>query len=170
MKEKIIAFLHNLIIYDYILFGAAFVLFILFIILAILLRKRLGLAIFLVLFSFATLLLTPSIGYIEMHKYLFKNKVELLSQKRQHFVAAIVVQGKITNKSKFNFKTCKITANVYRMTANKWKNYIYKLKPLKKMSIIKADISKGTSKEFKMIIEPFNYSKDYNITLGASCK
>jgi len=46
MKAKISAFVHNLLIYDYILFGAVFALFILFIILAVLVRKRLGFALF----------------------------------------------------------------------------------------------------------------------------
>ena len=46
MKEKITAFINGLIIYDYILFGAVFTLFILFIVLAIVLRNRVGLSIF----------------------------------------------------------------------------------------------------------------------------
>ena len=52
MKAKITAFIDGLIIYDYILFGSVFALFILFIILAIVLRKKVALAVFLTLFSF----------------------------------------------------------------------------------------------------------------------
>jgi hypothetical protein len=170
MKEKITAFVHNLLVYDYILFSSAFALFILFIILAILLRDKIGLAIFLVLFGFATLLLAPTLGYIEMHKYLFKNSTELVSQKKLNFVEAIVVKGRIKNESKFNFKQCKITASVYKVGKNKLKNYVYRLKPLKKMSIIEHDIPKGTTKEFKMFVEPFRYSRDYNLSLKASCR
>ena len=105
-----------------------------------------------------------------MHKYLFKNSVTLLSQKRLHFVPAVIVKGNITNESKLDFKTCKISAKIYKLTSNKYKNYIYKLKPLKKMSILVADIPKGRTQEFKIIIEPFSYKKEYSISLGASCK
>ena len=170
MKEKILTFVHNLLIYDYILFGAAFTLFILFIILAILLRKRLALAIFFVLFGFATLLLGPTLGYIELHKYLFQNSIKLISQKKLTFVDAIVVHGTLSNESKFDFKECRVSATVYKATSNKLKNYIYKLKPLKRSTLVLHNIPKGTTQEFKMFVEPFRYSKEYNLTLGADCR
>jgi hypothetical protein len=170
MKAKITAFINGLITYDYILFGSVFVLFILFIVLAILLRKRVILALFFVLFAFAIFMLGPTLGYIKMHEYLFKNSVELISQKRLTFSEAVVVKGKITNESKFDFKSCKITASAYKVTSNKYKNYIYKLKPFKNMSIVEYDIPKGQTKDFKIIVEPFRYKKDYNISLGAKCK
>jgi len=170
MKEKITAFINHLLVYDYILFGSAFALFLLFIILAILLRNRLGVALFFVLFGFSTLLLAPSFGYIQMHKYLFKNTTELISYKQLSFVPAVVVKGKLTNDSKFNFKECKVTATVYKYTSNKLKNYVYKLKPFKKSSMLVRNIERNSTQEFKFIVEPFSYSKDYNITLGASCR
>ena len=170
MKEKITAFIHNLLIYDYILFGSIFALFILLILLAILLRNRLKTAVFFILLAFAVLFLGPTVGYLELHKYLFKNSTELISQKRLHFVKAIVVKGKITNESKLDFKECKITATVFKSSTNRLKNYIYRFKPLKKMSIIEYDIPKGSTKMFKMIVEPFAYPRDYNLTLQASCR
>ncbi len=170
LKLQLKEFIEGLILYDYILFGAVLVLFVLLIVLAILLRRRLGLAIFLVLLAFATFFLGPTLGYIEMHKFLFKNQTELISQKKLHFTQAVIVKGKLTNLSKLDFKLCKITAELYRVTPNKYKNYIYKLKPFQKMSIIEEDIKKGQSRNFKIIVEPFTYKKDYNISLEASCK
>ena len=170
MKEKLLAFVHDLTPYDYILFGVSFFLFILFIILALLLRKRLKTALFLVLFGFAILLLAPTLGSMQMHKYLFKNSVELISQKKLHFVEAVVVKGAITNESKLDFVTCKITANVYKVTKNKYKNYLLQFKPFQKVSILEHNISKGQTKEFKIIIEPFRYKKDYNISLEGDCR
>jgi len=170
MKAKISAFIHNLLIYDYILFGAVFVLFILFVILAILLRKKVGLALFLLLLGFVLLIAGPTIGYFQMHKYLFKNSTELISEKKLNFVKAIVVHGRLKNESKFYFKECKVTANVYKVTSNKWKNYIFRLKPFQHSSLIIHDIPKGSTKEFKLFVEPFRYSKEYNLTLGASCR
>jgi len=170
MKEKLTAFINNLIIYDYILFGSVFLIFILFIILAIVVHRRIGLAIFLVIFAFAILFLGPTIGYLQMHKFLYKNSLTLLSQKKLHFTQAVVIKGSITNKSKFNFERCVITASAYKVTNNRYKNMLMPYKPFQKASIVQEDIPKGITKEFKMFLEPFTYSKEYNISLKASCK
>jgi len=170
IKEKITAFINELVMYDYILFGAVFLLFLLFIILAIILRKKVGLSIFLLLLSFIILTFGPTLGYIKMHEYLYKNSTQIISQKRLSFTPAIVINGTVTNESKFNFASCKITASVYKSSKNIIKKYIYPLKPLKKMSILKENILKGETQEFKIIVEPFTYSKDYNISIKASCR
>ena len=170
MKFKIQAFLDTLIMYDYILFGASFVLFILFIILGILLRKKIGLAIFLILLAFSILILVPTLGRIEMHKFLFKNTTTLSSQKRLEFTEAIVVKGTLLNESKFHFQECTITAYVHKVSTNALKNYLFQFKTIKKMSILELDIEKGQARDFKIIVEPFSYTRDYNITLGATCK
>ncbi len=170
MKAKITAFIDSLILYDYILFGSVFVLFILFIILAIILRKKVFLAVFLFLFSFLLLILGPTLGYIKMHEYLFKNSTTLLSQKKLEFVEAIVVKGSLSNESKFDFSSCVITAKVHKSSKNNLKKYLYQFKSIKKMSILQEDIARGETINFKLIVEPFTYSKDYNISLGAKCK
>lgn len=169
-KEKVTTFVNELIIYDYILFGTVFFLFILFIILAIILRKKTALALILILLSFTILILGPTFGYITMHKTLYKNSTKLVSQKRLSFTPAVVVNGTITNESQFDFKSCKITASAYRVSKNIIKKHIYPLKPFKKMSILQEDILKGETEEFKIIVEPFTYKRDYNISLKASCK
>ena len=162
LEEKISAFTNNLISYDYILFGSVFFLFVLFIILAIVLRRKTVLAIILIFLS--------TFGYIKMHQILFKNSTKLISQKKLSFTPAVVVNGTITNESKLNFKSCKITASAYKFSKNAIKKHIYPLKPFKKMSIIKENILKGETQEFKIIVEPFRYKKDYNISIKASCR
>lgn len=170
MKAKITAFIDTLIMYDYILFGSAFVLFILFIILGIVLRKKVFLAVFLIILAFMILLLAPTVGYLKMHQFLFKNITTLTSQKKLEFTQAIVVKGSIKNESKFNFTSCKIIVKVHKVSKNKLKNYLYQFKTIKKASIIEEDIQKGQVKDFKLFIEPFTYSKEYNLTIGAKCK
>jgi hypothetical protein len=170
MKHKIQAFIDGLILYDYILFGASFVLFLLFIILAIVLRKHLKSALFCVLLSFAILLLGPTVGYIEMHKFLYKNSVKLTEYKKLEFVEALLVKGELKNESKFHFKECKITALVSKKSNNKYKDMLLKLKPFKKMSIVERDIVQGQTRAFKIIVEPFHYKKEFNLSVEASCK
>ncbi len=170
MKAKITTFIDGLIIYDYILFGSVFALFILFIVLGIVLRRKIALAIFLIFLAFIILFSGPTIGYIKMHEYLFKNSVELMSQKKLNFTEAVVVKGKLTNESKKIFKSCKITASAHKVSKKKLKTFIYSFKSFKKMSIIEGDIAVGQVREFKIIVEPFTYSKDYNISLEAKCR
>jgi hypothetical protein len=170
MNSKFTTFIDGLISYDYILFGSVFVLFILFIIFTILLRRRVFLALLFFLLSFSILILGPTLGYIKMHEYLFKNTLTLKSQKKLSFTEAVMVKGRLTNESKFDFTSCKITASAYKVTSNKYKNYLLKFKPFQKASIVTDEIEKGSSVEFKIFIEPFTYSREYNISLGADCK
>jgi len=170
MKEKITAFIDGLILYDYILFGGSFFLFLLFLILALVLHKKTNIASFFALLSFLVLFVVPTYGYIELHNYLFKNSTKILSQKRLQFCDAIVIKGTLSNDSKLDFIECKITADVHKVSKNKYKNYIYQFKTIKKMSILKEDILKGETITFKILVEPFTYSKDYNISIGAKCR
>jgi len=170
LEAKITTFIQNLIIYDYILFGSAFIFFILFIIIGIILRKKTILAIFFILFAFSMLLLAPTLGYVKLHQYLFKNTTTLTLQKKLEFTQAVVVKGKITNESKVNFQNCKIAASVHKVSKNTLKSYLYQFKTIQEMSIVEYDIRVGETRNFKIIIEPFTYSKDYNISIGAKCK
>jgi hypothetical protein len=170
MNSKINAILDALIVQDYILFGSVFILFICLLILAILLKDRRKTSRFIATFAFLLLIFGPTLGYIEMHKYLFKNYIELISQQKLNFTNAIVVKGKVTNNSKVNFSSCKITATAYKKTPKEYKNYILRLKPLQISSIILQDVPKNQTKEFKMFIEPFTYTKDYTVELQSSCR
>ena len=170
MKAKITAFIDNLISYDYILFGSVFVLFLLFVIFSILLRKKIGKSLFFLFLSFVILFVGPTIGYQELHKYLFKSEVIILSEKKLSFTPAIVLKGSLKNISKFDFKECRIYAHVHKKSKNKLRNYIYQFKNIKKMSMIEKDILKGQTRDFKLFIEPFTYTKEYSISIKASCK
>jgi len=170
MNKEVTAFVDGLISYDYILFGSVFALFILFMILSLLLRKKVFVAVISLLLGFSVLLFGSTIGYIKMHEYLFKNTLLLESQKKLSFTQAVVVKGSLQNNSKFNFSECKITASAYKVTKNKYKNYLLKFKPFQKASIFTAAIPKGSSQNFKIFIEPFTYSNEYNISLKADCQ
>lgn len=170
MKSQITAFVHNLISYDYMLFGGIFVFFLLLVIIAIILRKKIGLSLLFLLLSFIILFVGPTVGYSELHKYLFKSEVTILSQKKLSFTPAIVLKGSLKNISKFDFKECKISASVHQKSKNKLKNYMYQFKNIKNMSMIEYEILKNQTINFKLIIEPFTYTKNYNISIKASCK
>jgi hypothetical protein len=170
MTEKITTFLNGLITYDYMLFGIVFTIFLLLIILGIVQRRKIVLALSFILLSFIILSVGSIVGYIQMHNYLFKNTSSITSQKKLTYTKAVVVYGVVKNISKFDFKSCKITASAYKVSGNSFKDYLFKFNPFKKMSILENDILKGQEREFKIIIEPFIYSQDYNISIGANCR
>ncbi len=169
MKTQITTFVNELIVYDFILFGSSFLLFILLIILGILLRRKTVVAILIVLLSFSILFLAPTIGYVKMHEYLYKHSTQLLSENKLTFNNAIVVKGIITNESKRFFKNCSIKASAIKVSTNSFKSYVYSFKPIVTSKITEQNIDIGHSREFKIIVEPYNYEGDYNITIGAKC-
>ena len=170
IKHKLTTFINELIMYDYILFGSVFSIFVLLVILGILLRKKTFISILLLLLAFSTIILAPTLGYVKMHEFLFKNETAFISQKKLSFTKAIVVHGSVKNMSNHSFSSCKIKVGIYKVSGNEIKDYLFKFNPFKKMSILEYDIKKDEVRNFKAILEPFTYSKDYNISIGASCK
>ena len=170
MIENLGTFLDSLITYDYILFGTVFTVFLLLVFLGIILRSKTVLALLLILSAFIILIVGSTVGYMQMHKYLYKNTTSVVSQKKLTFTEAVVIHGLLNNTSKFDFKSCKITACAHKVSDNALKNYLYRFKPIRKMSMLEYDIKKGQEREFKLILEPFTYSKEYNISIGADCR
>ncbi len=171
MKQQIIAFIDSLILYDYILLGAVAALFILFLILAILIRRRPGLSVFMVLLAFIILLLGPTLGYMKLHEFLFKNEVTITDARKLEFTDALMIQGTLTNSSKFPFEHCRVTAGTYKVSGNTVMDMLFPLNPFRKASLtIDTPLEPGQSEPFKLFIERFHYQKDYNITIGADCQ
>lgn len=171
MKTKIIDFINHLIIYDYLLFGGIFVLFLLLLVLAIALKNKLGLAIFLVLLAFGVLTAGPVAGYMTLHNYLFKNHITLYEVKALEFTEALLIKGDINNTSKRPFKECTLHAGVYKVTHNRYLDKLYLQFPFKKSSLkLTEAIAPGESQPFKLFVEPFRYTKDYNITIKGECR
>ena len=170
MKEKLLTFLHTLTPYDFLYFGAVFLLFILLILITLLLRRKMTLALFILLLAILDISIGPTFGFSYFHNYLFKNSITITKAKKLHFVNAVVVEGKLKNDSKFNFKSCRLTATIYKETHNKYKDLLFRLKPLKHSTITINDIPKGADVEFKFLIEPFTYKKDINVSVEGICK
>jgi hypothetical protein len=171
MKHRIIDFIHHLLVYDYLLFGGIFILFLLLLILAIALRNKMGFAIFLVFIAFGVLTIGPVAGYITLHQYLFKHTIVIHEVKALEFTEALLIKGDINNTSKRPFKECTIHVGVYKVTHNRYIDRIYPFIPFKKASLtISKAIVPGQSAPFKLFVEPFRYSKDFNVTYKVECQ
>ena len=170
MKEKLLAFLHTLTVYDFIYFGAVFLLFVLLILLTLLLRKKITLALFVLLLAILDLAIGLTFGFGFFHDYIFKNSITVTKAKKLHFMQAVVIEGKLKNESKFDFKSCRLTATIYKETHNKYKDLLFRLKPLKSSTLTLKSIPKGADVDFKFLIEPFSYKKDINVSVEGVCK
>jgi hypothetical protein len=168
--SKITTFMHTLAKFDYILFSSIFIIFLVLMILAIILREKLILSISLGVFSFVVLFVAPFVGYFKMHDIVYKHTVSITSEKKLNFTKAVVVYGTIKNESKRNFKACKIKAQIFKQSKNKLKNFLYQLKSYKQRSITKNSILKEEIIKFKILVEPFLYEKDYSVSIGAVCR
>ena len=138
--------------------------------LVLLLRKRLTLALFVLLVAILEISLAPTIGFEYFHNYLFKNSITITKSKKLKFVEAVVIEGTIKNESKFDFKECLVSAYITKDKHNKLKNMILKLKPIKKKTIKIKNIPKGADAKFKFLIEPFKYKKDFLVSVNGKCK
>ena len=171
MKSTIIDFIDHLLIYDYLLFGGIILLFILLLLVAVVLRERLALGVFMVVTAFTVLTAGSYAGYIMMHQYLFKNKVSLSEVKALEFTEALLIRGEITNLSKRTFTECTLKTGVYKVTHKPYVDSIYPYFPFRKSSLhLKETIKPGETVPFKLFVEPFRYSKDYNTTVKAECR
>jgi hypothetical protein len=171
MKAKIIDFINHLIVYDYLLFGGIFILFLLLLVLAIALRHKMGLAILFIFLAFGVLSVGSVVGYIQLHAYLFKNKIILHEVKALEFTEALLIKGDIHNTSKRPFSECRIYAGVHKVSHNRYLDRLYPYLPFKKSSLkVSETVLPGESTSFKLFVEPFRYAKDYNITIKAECR
>jgi len=156
--------------YDYILFGVSGALFLVLLFLAILLRNKIGLSLLLVLLSFIVLIAGPIMGYKTIHENIYKTQISELSIKKLEFTQALVIKGTITNLGQENFKKCKVSSSAYKGASNFLEEIVFPLKPFIKRSIIKEEnIDINNSIDFKILLEPFTYSKEYNVSLKVDC-
>jgi hypothetical protein len=170
MKERLAAFIDQLTLYDYLLFGGSVLLFVLLLILAILLRRRTALAFLCTLLAIATILMVPTLGYVKLNDYIYKHDLNVTEIRALEFTDALVIRGSLTNRSKRDFNYCTLTAGAYKVAHNPVLDLLYPLNPFRSGSVTKTKIAKGEQVDFKIFIEPFSYTKDYNVSIGAICR
>ena len=170
MKAQLTAFLSQLMLHDYLLFGGVLLLFLLFLVLTILLRHRLFLSMVCLVIALAVLIAGPTYGYVQLNAFLFKNAVTATEIKALEFSDALLVHGSVQNLSKRDFRQCTVTAEVYKVAGNPVLDLLFPLNPFQKGTILTGPVGKGETADFKIFVEPFHYSKEYNVSIGASCR
>jgi len=171
IKPRILDYINNPSIYDYFALSWIGVLFLLFFIIALMqVRKRAILSLVLMLFALVLLIISPIAIKIFFDKSV--KKVELIDKKvtKLDFSKMLVVEGKIKNISKIDFKKCRIFASIDKIYDNRYKNYINYLKPLRKMSILlDKELKKEEAYPYKMVFKDFNISIEYDLKVYGEC-
>jgi len=170
LRSTLQAFVATLHTYDYILFGAFGAFFLLLLLLAIVLRKKTATSLLLVVLALISIVAGPIIGYKYIHSILYKTEVSDLQIKQLEFTQALIIKGTLTNLGKENYRKCTISADAYEGASNFFEEFIHPFSPFQKVSIQKdEDLNISESIEFKLIMEPFTYSNEYNLSIKVNC-
>ncbi|HEX5710688.1 MAG TPA: DUF2393 family protein [Sulfuricurvum sp.] len=170
MKTKILDFIHTLSLYDYLLFGGILFFFLLFIILALLLHHRLKIAIALIVMAFLLITIAPFSGYLLLHKTLYNHTLTLTTVQDLQFSDALLLRGDLSNTSNQTFNECTITFGVSKTSSMKLLTKMYPYTPFQTQRLIlKGPIKPNETRNFKLLIEPFNYPKKFSVTARGIC-
>jgi hypothetical protein len=158
-------------LYDYLALVALVILFLVFIVLAIKNHARIGRSVTYVLLSFATIIAGPVASNYFIAEYLYASQVYIEKIKDLEFSNALVIRGTVENIGHEPFTSCDIHAKVIRKGNNIVKEYAYKLKPMYRKKItIETTIAPTKHEKFKLYIEPFNTTREYNTTVESECR
>lgn len=170
LKESLTDYLHYLTIYDYVAFGWLYALLFVLIIFAIVIRKRTKTAISLILLSVALMMIAPIAIKLFLDHTIRKTSIVDQNHTALTYAKSLVITGQVHNEGKISLQKCYIHANVLRYSDNKYKNWLNYLKPIRKQTIVlDKNLTQNESREFKMVLEAFEYDKEYNVTLRSEC-
>ncbi len=171
MKTQFLAFIHQLSLYDYLLFGGILFFFLLTLFLAILFHHKLKLAVALIVLAFMILTLAPPIGYFTLHYYLYKHTITLHTVRDLQFTDALVVKGDVKNTSKLPIQKCTLYLSVAKKSPYPILNRFYPYIPFRRKTVELTDpISPSEVQSFKVLIEPFRYSSPHTVTVRGVCQ
>lgn len=164
-------FVNTLSIYEYAGFAVAFLLFLVFFFMAIAMRKKLGMMLLFLLFSFMILGISPiAIKYV-VNTYMKKTEITLTTDKKLSYIDTVIIAGKLKNTGLMNYtKKCIISAKLVARSSNQLKQVAKEFKPLQKKEIVLYDpLPVGKEINFKIIIDHFEYTKPFKSVVKAEC-
>jgi hypothetical protein len=118
-----------------------------------------------------TLLIAPVGGYIALHALMYKHSIQLATVKNLDFTKALLIKGDINNTSEETFKECTLYVGVSKISPIKPLNKLYPYLPFRRETIIiNGPIAPKESKTFKLLMQPFHYSKRHSVTVLGHCR
>lgn len=169
MKELLFLFIHNLNMYDIILFAAILVVFLLMLLLVILVRHKTIIAVLLFLTSIAFILIAPVYGYVKLNQRLYTHTCKITLSKKLVFSPALLVDGYIKNTSYHNFGQCRLILSISKKSKYKLISHLLTYNPFYITTLKKSNLRPNGKQSFELIIQPFTYKGRFNLTLRAMC-
>lgn len=170
IKTTLLDFADSLHTYDYIFFASFGAVYLLILLMAIVLRKRVSLSLFLVLLAFVVIIAGPIFGYQYTHGKLYKTEISDLVVKKLEFSEALVFKGKLKNLGQQSFQKCTVTASACKGATNFYEELRCYLEPFQQTSeVYEKELPVNGTLEFKLVMEPFTYSNEYNTSVKADC-
>lgn len=169
-KYLLTNFFSTLSFYDYIGFFVSLFIFILFIVLALILRKHTKRSLLLVILGFLTLFSGPVLAHSLVKDTIFLSDTNVTQIKQLFYSDTLLIKGKLNYKGLKEAHHCQVEAKLHKQGSNAIKSFVYSLKAFRSgKHKIDQLFAKGDSVDFKIVIEPFNYQGDYNITVKSGC-
>jgi hypothetical protein len=171
IKARIVDYLHHLTTYDYIAYGWLLGILIGFLLLAVVLAGTKPKTSLFMIFMVLTIMIVGPMGMKygldqTVRKVLLvdKNSTEL------PFAKNLVVFGKIKNFGRVDMAGCRVFVDVLRKEDNKYKELLYRLKPIRKQ-VLKIDkkLPKGEEMPYKIVFDHFKLEKGYYVSQSVEC-
>ena len=172
LKERILDYLHHLSPYDYIAYGWLVAVLVGFLLLSIVLAgKKPKTSLVLILIVLILMMAGPFGMKYALDRTIRKVALEDTNTTQLQFAKDLIVTGKIANEGKIDMSGCRVFVKVLKKDDNRYKQMLYKLKPLRKKSIhIKKRLAKGEEMAYRVVLEHFTLHKDtYVVEQNVEC-
>lgn len=163
-------YLGSLHVFDYLAYSWVLIVFLIFIMLAITLRHKVGLSILFILLSFITFFIAPVFVKHLMDGYVRKGVVSVDEIIKFNYAETLVANGEVRNEGKKIFSKCIIEFDVIKNETNFLLKIKEELKPIRHQIVeVEGPLEVGQSKPFEIKISNFTTISDYNTTIKARC-
>lgn len=159
MKEKLLFYIHNFYLADYLFFFAIFILFIMVVGIVLWIRSSGVWSLVMLFFSLIMVGCISVVGYIALDKQIRPKNVTILANQKLQYSNNVFVHFTIEPE----YKKCLINIKLIKQTNDPIQNLKNHIHPLAKISFV----VKNQTNIQKII--PNIKSKDYNLLLSANC-
>ena len=171
IKARIADYLHHLTNYDYIAYGWLLGVLVGFLLLAIALAgKSPKTALFMILLVLLLMVPGPFLMKYALDQTVRKTELTDLNTTQLSYAKNLIVLGKIKNRGRIDMEGCRVFADVVKLDSNRYKQFLYKLKPLRKQMLkIEKKLPKGEEMPYRIVFDNFDLKKKYNVIQSVEC-
>ncbi|QWU79667.1 DUF2393 domain-containing protein [Campylobacter novaezeelandiae] len=170
LRENLLFYINHFYLVDYMLIVFIFFLFICILLLCFFLRHRPITALVIIAFDIIVCFFLYIYSYKFVDLEVRNRKTHIIQELKIQSSNSLVVDFDISNAAKTNFKICKITAKIYKISDKSNLVFYYKnqLIPYRKKSIEIKNLKKNTTQTQRITFENFN-DENHTIKLDSKC-